>query len=122
MSPLITVIIPVYNTEEYLRSCLDSIINQTYRNLEILVIDDGSTDLSPAICDTYAELDSRVQVIHKENQGVSASRNLGIEMATGDYISFIDSDDWLESESYEHLISCFVEHKVDAVIFEYFVN
>ncbi len=120
--PLITVIVPVFNTQKHLSKCIDSIINQSYQNLQILLINDGSTDNSPAICDAYAERDSRIRVIHKENKGVSSARNLGIEISTGDYISFIDSDDWLEPGAYEHLVGCIFEHKVGAVIFEYFVD
>lgn len=119
--PLITAIVPVYNTQKYLTKCLDSLINQTYRNLQIVLIDDGSTDNSPIICDSYANRDSRVTVIHKDNQGVSSARNLGIDLSTGDYISFIDSDDWLELDAYEHLVACIAAHHADAVIFEYFI-
>lgn len=120
--PLITVIVPVYNTQKYLSTCVESIINQTYRNLQILLIDDGSSDCSPGICDAYADRDKRVSVIHKHNEGVSSARNLGIELANGEYISFIDSDDWLELDAYKHLVVCIQEYKVDAVIFEYFVD
>ena len=94
-SPLVSVIIPVFNVELYLRQCLDSVINQTYKNLEILVIDDGSTDNCGKICDEY-EKDRRVKVFHTENRGLSAATNLGLDNATGDYISFIDSDDWID--------------------------
>ncbi|NTW98359.1 MAG: glycosyltransferase [Geobacteraceae bacterium] len=120
--PLITVIVPVFNTQKYLTKCIDSIINQSYQNLQILLIDDGSTDNSSQICDIYAARDSRVCVVHKDNKGVSSARNLGVERAKGDYVSFIDSDDWLEPHAYEHLVCCILEHKVDAVIFEYFVD
>lgn len=120
--PLISVIVPVYNTQKYLSKCIESLINQSYRHLQIVIIDDGSTDNSQSLCDAYAEQDSRVTVVHKKNQGVSSARNLGIELAHGDYISFIDSDDWLEPDAYEHLIRCILKHKVDAVIFEYFVD
>lgn len=120
--PLITVIVPVYNTHKYLPTCVDSLINQTYQNLQILLIDDGSTDASPGICDSYSVRDLRVSVVHKTNEGVSSARNLGIELAQGEYISFIDSDDWLEPDAYKHLVDCILEYKVDAVIFEYFVD
>lgn len=93
---LISVIVPVYNVKNYLCKCVDSIINQTYNNLEIILVDDGSTDGSGAICDEYVLKDSRVKVIHKENGGVSSARNLGIAQAGGEYICFVDSDDWLE--------------------------
>ena len=87
----ISVIIPVYKVEPYLRQCLDSVVGQTYKNLEFIIVDDGSPDGCGAICDEYAQKDERVQVIHKENAGVRAARNDGIERATGDWISFIDS-------------------------------
>ena len=99
--PLISVIVPVYNVENYLRACVDSIIAQTYENLEIILVDDGSPDNCPAICDEYAEKDRRIKVIHKENGGVSSARNYGIDDSKGLYITFIDSDDtvaenWIE--------------------------
>ena len=100
----ISVIVPVYKVEPYLRECVDSIINQTYKNLEIILVDDGSPDNCGAICDEYAAKDSRVRVIHKENGGVSSARNAGIEAATGDYIGFVDSDDWIEPDMYENLL------------------
>lgn len=100
---LISVIVPVYNVEQYLRPCLDSLLGQTYRELEILLIDDGSPDGSGAICDEYAEKDGRIRVFHTENRGVSAARNLGLKEAKGDYIGFVDSDDWIEPEMYELL-------------------
>ena len=101
--PLISVIVPVYNVEKYLRRCLDSILVQTYSNIEILLIDDGSTDQSGKICDEFAKLDSRVRVFHKENGGVSTARNLGIEQAKGEYITFIDSDDYADEELISYL-------------------
>lgn len=99
--PKISVIIPVYNVEKYLQKCLDSVINQTYKNLEIICINDGSPDNSGKILDEYAKKDSRIIVIHQENAGVSAARNRGLEIATGEYIAFVDSDDWLKPECYE---------------------
>ena len=120
--PLISVIIAVYNPGKYLRPCLDSIINQTYKNLEIILVDDGSTDDSLAICNEYAEKDNRIIVHHKENSGVSATRNQGIRLAHGDYFSFIDSDDYLEPDAYEYLISIIKEHNVDAVNYEHFIT
>ena len=96
--PLISVIVPVYKVEQYLDRCVKSIVNQTYKNLEIILIDDGSPDNSPAICDEWAKKDDRIKVIHKENGGVSRARNLGMELAKGEYISFIDSDDWVHPD------------------------
>ena len=95
-TPLISVIVPVYRVENYLDRCLQSITEQTYRNLEIILVDDGSPDRSGAICDTWAEKDSRVKVIHKQNAGAGAARNTGLDMATGEIVSMIDSDDYLE--------------------------
>jgi len=120
--PLISIIIPVYNTEKYLSKCLDSIINQTYKNLEIIIINDGSTDNSFTICGKYAMRDDRINLINKENKGVSSARNQGIDEAKGLYISFVDSDDWIELNTYEVLMNCVLNHNLDAVIFEYFIN
>ena len=100
---LISVIVPVYNVDKYLPKCIDSIINQTYKNLEIILIDDGSTDSSPKICDEYMNKDSRIIVIHKDNGGLSSARNKGIEVAKGNLICFIDSDDYLELNMLEEL-------------------
>lgn len=121
-TPLISVIIAVYNPGKYLRACLDSIVNQTYKNLEIILVDDGSTDDSLAVCNEYAEKDSRVIVFHKENSGVSATRNKGIELSHGDYYSFIDSDDYIELDTYEYLIDIINKHNVDAVTFEHYIT
>lgn len=99
----VSVIVPVYNVEKYLRRCLDSIINQTYQNLEIILVDDGSPDNCGAICDEYAAKDHRIQVIHRENGGLSAARNSGLDAATGDYVAFVDSDDWLTGDFVEKL-------------------
>ena len=97
---LVSVIIPAYNIEDYIGRCLDSIISQTYKNLEIIVVDDGSRDRTGEILDNYAKKDRRIKVIHKENGGVSSARNKGIEVAEGDYIGFIDGDDLIEPEMY----------------------
>lgn len=100
---LISVVVPIYNVEEYLEKCIDSIINQTYKNIEIILIDDGSTDASEAIGDRYASLDKRVRIVHQENQGLSAARNKGIELSQGDYLFFVDSDDFIEPSALECL-------------------
>ena len=92
----VSVIVPIYNAEKYLNKCLESIIGQTYKNLEIILVDDGSSDNSPIICDAWAQIDSRIRVIHKKNGGVSSARNAGIDLAQGDYIGFVDADDWIE--------------------------
>lgn len=112
---LISIIIPVYNVEKYLRQCLESVINQTYKNLEIILVDDGSKDASGGICDEYAEKDGRIKVIHKENGGVSSARNVGLENVTGSYIAFIDSDDYVLPCFIERLYNIVKKHNVDLV-------
>ena len=118
----ISIIIPVYNPGEHLVKCLESIINQTYENLEIILVDDGSSDGSGELCDEYAKKDSRIICIHQENAGVSNARNKGLEIATGDYFHFPDSDDYLELDTYEYLLNLIDEHQCDAVAFEHFVT
>ena len=103
MKDLISVIVPVYRTEKYLRRCIDSILRQTYKNLEIILVDDGSDDGAPLICDEYAHKDQRIQVIHKKNGGLSSSRNAGLDKAVGKYIAFIDSDDFIANDYVETL-------------------
>ena len=103
MRPKISVIVPVYNTEKYLDRCIQSILAQTYTDFELLLVDDGSTDSSGAICDKYAEQDSRVRVFHKENGGVSSARNQGLDNAKGEWITFVDSDDWVDREFFNIL-------------------
>ena len=105
MEPLISVIVPIYKVENYLRKCVDSIISQTYRNLEIILVDDGSPDNCGLICDEYASLDSRIRVIHQNNCGQSFARNRGLEQCTGEYISFVDGDDYLSPKLYQNLMS-----------------
>lgn len=111
--PKISIIIPVYNVEKFLPFCLDSIIKQTYKNLEIILIDDGSTDSSLIICNEYASHDKRIQVIHQENHGLSYSRNRGIEVASSEYISFIDADDIVSSDFCEHLLHLLISNNAD---------
>lgn len=105
MKPQISVIVPVYNTESYLDRCVQSILNQTYKNLEILLIDDGSTDRSAQMCDAYTRADDRVRVVHQKNHGQSHARNVGLDLCTGDYVGFVDSDDWISPTMYESLLS-----------------
>lgn len=112
---MISVVIPVYNVEDYLPQCLDSVISQSYTNLEIILIDDGSRDSSGKICDEYALRDSRIRVIHQQNQGLSAARNAGIEIATGAYILFLDSDDCLPAGSLNHLRTIASDREADYV-------
>ena len=102
--PLISIIVPIYKVEPYLRKCLDSIINQTYRNLEIILVDDGSPDNCGAICDEYAARDNRIKVIHKENGGVSSARNVGLAASTGGWIGCVDPDDWIEPDMYDCML------------------
>lgn len=109
----ISVIVPIYNCAEFLPACLDSILGQTFRNLEVILINDGSSDASPQICEYYAELDERIHVIHQKNQGVSNARNQGLKHATGELISFIDSDDTLDSDMYELLVRFMNENDAD---------
>ena len=113
MEDLISVIIPVYNVEKYIKRCLDSVIKQTYSKLEIILVDDGSTDNSGEICDEYAKKDERVIVIHKTNGGLSDARNKGIEKAKGKYIGFVDSDDWISENMYEALYNNAVKYGAD---------
>lgn len=113
MKPLISVIVPVYNVEKYVKQCIDSILNQTYASLEVILVDDGSLDHSGAICDRYAIKDPRVKVIHKVNGGLSSARNAGLEIATGTYIGFVDSDDWIAPTMYEELVHLLQLHEAD---------
>ena len=111
----ISVIVPVYNVEKYLARCMDSILAQTYEDLEVILVNDGSQDGSGAICDGYAARDSRVRVIHKENGGLSSARNAGIDGAEGEYITFVDSDDWIEPQSYAWMMDAMRRHDVKLV-------
>lgn len=113
---LISVIIPVYNVEQYLEKCINSVLNQTYRNLEIILVDDGSKDSSGDICDKYAKMDSRVSVIHKENGGLSSARNAALDICKGDYILFVDSDDWIRLQMTEVMLAAIKENNADIAI------
>lgn len=117
MEELISVVIPVYNVEKYLDRCLDSVVNQTYKNLEILLIDDGSTDKSSKICDNWAIKDKRIKVIHKNNAGLGMARNTGIENATGNYICFFDSDDYVNVEILNKSYALIKKENADIVVF-----
>jgi glycosyltransferase involved in cell wall biosynthesis len=117
----ISIIIPIYKVEAFLRKCIESVINQTYRYLEIILVDDGSPDGCPEICDEYAAKDHRVKVVHKENGGISSARNAGIELASGEYIGFVDGDDWVELDMYETLCKRAISHKADITICGYYV-
>ncbi|MBP5311825.1 MAG: glycosyltransferase [Clostridia bacterium] len=110
---MITIIVPIFSVERYLRQCIDSILNQTYKDIEILLVDDGSTDQCGEICDDYAKRDNRIRVFHTENQGISAARNLGLRESGGEYIGFVDADDWIEPEMYEIMYSIMQETGAD---------
>ena len=111
----ISVVIPVYNVEKYLSECLDSVVNQTYKNLQIILVDDGSTDFSGKICDVYAEKDNRITVVHQKNAGAGAAKNTGLELIDGDYFSIIDSDDYIELDMYEKMVNSLEKYNADIV-------
>ena len=114
-TPKVSIIVPIYNVEKYLRQCLDSIVNQTLKDIEIILVDDGSTDSCPSICDEYASKDKRIIVIHKENKGLGAAYNTGLDIAKGEYIGFVESDDFIELNMYEELYERAVQSGVDVV-------
>ena len=116
MEKKVSVIIPVYNVEKYLEECIQSVLKQTYKNLEIILVDDGSKDNSGNICDEYAKRDERIKVIHKKNGGLSDARNAGIDICTGEYIAFLDSDDFIEEDMYEFLVKNLEKAKADISI------
>ena len=119
---LVSIIVPIYNTEKYLKECIESLINQTYKNLEIILVDDGSTDNSRFICDEYKNKIENIKVIHQENQGISNARNKGLEVAQGYYISFVDSDDYVEETMIEKLVRSIEENEADMSICNYYPN
>lgn len=112
----ISVVVPVYNAAQYLERCIDSILNQTYPEIELLLIDDGSNDESGQICDNYAQIDGRVRVVHQENKGVAAARNRGIDLASGNFVTFVDGDDWIEPVMYEQMMRKVEEYSCDVVM------
>lgn len=114
-NPLVSVIVPVYNVEKYLDRCVKSILGQTYKNIEIILIDDGSTDMSGELCEKYASEDKRIKVIHKENKGLVSARKTGVNAATGTYVAYVDSDDWIDKTMYEELVKEIVQHNADIV-------
>ena len=118
--PLVSVIIPVYKTEKYLEKCVRSVVGQTYQNLEIILVDDGSPDRCPEICDDFAKSDKRVKVIHKENGGLSDARNKGMTISNGDYLFFIDSDDYVADNAIELLLSLSMRSNADIVCGDYY--
>lgn len=122
MSELVSIIVPIYKVEDFLHRCVDSILNQTYKNLEIILVNDGSPDRCGSICEEYARLDNRVKVIHKENGGLSDARNAGIEIAKGQYLSFIDSDDWIHEEYIEILFELLRKSNSEISICNFFMT
>lgn len=112
----ISIIIPIYNVKEYLKKSIQSVINQTYKNIQIILVDDGSTDGSSDICDLFAKIDSRIEVYHKTNSGVADARNYGIEKASGDYIIFLDSDDWIDTDFCNILVDAAIKNDADLVV------
>lgn len=113
LNPLISIIVPVYNMEKYINRCVDSILNQEYKNIEVILVDDGSKDSSPKICDEYAKKDNRIKVFHKENGGQGSARNLGIDNANGEYIGFVDSDDYIDEKMYKTLVNNAIKYNAD---------
>lgn len=122
MEPFLSVIVPVYKVEMYLRDCIDSILGQTFQNMEIILVDDGSPDRCPGICDEYAKKDSRIRVIHQKNGGTVNARNAGMDIARGSYITFVDSDDWIESEMYQTMYDLVNEYGADILITDYYYD
>ncbi|MCD7797627.1 MAG: glycosyltransferase [Clostridiales bacterium] len=120
INKVITVIVSVYKVEKYLDRCVESIVNQTYKNLEIILVDDGSPDNCPKMCDEWVKRDSRIKVIHKENGGVSSARNAGLDVASGEYIAFVDSVDWLKDDMYEYLIHLLQEYNAQISCASYY--
>lgn len=113
--PLVSIIVPIYGVEEYLRECLDSIVNQSYSNIEILLIDDGSKDLCPEICDEYANKDKRITVIHKKNEGLVSARKTGVKIAKGEFVQFVDGDDWINYDMTERMVNYAIKYDADLV-------
>lgn len=114
-NPKVSIVVPIYNVEKYLHRCIDSLVNQTLKDIEIILVDDESPDNSPKICDEYAQRDSRIKVIHKKNEGLGLTRNAGLAVATGEYVAFIDSDDWVDLTMYEILYTIAQEKQCDTV-------
>lgn len=119
---MISIIVPIYNVEKYLKKCVESILNQTYKDLEIILVDDGSPDGCPQICDEYARQDSRVKVIHKKNSGLINARKSGLEAANGEYIGFVDGDDWIEPEMYALFARQIEKYLPDMVISDFYYD
>ena len=113
--PKVSILVPIYNVEKYLNQCIDSLLSQTLKDIEIILLDDGSKDASSKMCDEYATKDKRIKLIHKENSGYGATMNVGLRVATGEYIGIVESDDWVEPTMFENLYSLAKQHNVDVV-------
>lgn len=119
-NPLVSIIVPIYGVEKYLKKCINSILEQSYLNLEIILVDDGSKDKSPTICDEFEKIDNRIKVLHKENGGLVSARKAGVENANGEYIQFVDGDDWIEKEMVATLVQKALDSQVDIVMCNYY--
>ena len=120
--PVVSIIVPVFKVEEYLNRCIKSVLNQTYKDIEVILVDDGSPDRCPQMCDDYSRQDNRIRVIHKKNGGLSSARNAGIEIASGEYIAFVDSDDWIVNDMIEYAIDLIHKEKADIVSTSYILT
>ena len=119
---MISIIVPIYKVENYIKQCIDSIISQTYDDLEIILVDDGSPDNCHAICDEYAKKDSKIKVIHKKNGGLISARKAGLKASTGEYVCFVDGDDWIEPDMYEHIANAIEKYSCDCVITQFYFS
>ncbi|MGN0524118.1 MAG: glycosyltransferase family 2 protein [Eubacterium sp.] len=117
---MISIIVPIYKVEKFIKKCVDSIIAQTYKNIEIILVDDGSPDNCPAICDEYAKQDSRIKVVHKENGGLISARKAGLQASSGEYVCFVDGDDWIEADMYERIADSIEKTNADCIITQFF--
>lgn len=117
--PFLSIIVPVYNVEQYLEKCICSILGQSFGDFELILINDGSIDKSGLLCEEYAKKDKRIRTIHQENAGLSAARNAGIDIAEGEYITFVDSDDWIEPETYETAVEFLQSNHLEVVCFDF---
>lgn len=120
--PYLSIVVPVYNVEQYLSKCIDSILQQTFGDFELILINDGSTDKSGVLCDEYAKKDKRIRTIHQDNAGLSAARNTGIDVAAGEYITFVDSDDWIEPETYAETVEFLQSNQLEVVCFDFYTE
>ena len=116
---MISIIVPIYKVEKFIKKCVDSIIAQNYKNIEIILVDDGSPDNCPAICDEYAKQDSRIKVVHKENGGLISARKAGLQASSGEYVCFVDGDDWIESDMYKHIADAINKTNADCIITQF---